>query len=431
MPAKKLLFLGADTSTEDAIRHAKSIGIYTIVTDYNPKEKMPAKQLADEAWMIDVANTDAIEKRCREEAVTAVFAGNHEFCLDQCKTLADRLGLPFYGNNDGWKATRNKAFFKKVCQECGTNVPPWILLTENTGLDEISKLEFPIIVKPTDSCAQQGLSVVRDPADLMPAYKKALAFSGDHEVIAEEYIDGDELLIFTYVHRGKLFLLGVIELFKTEINGRQNFAFGPDFGRYNQYVKERIMPGLQRIVQRLGCKEGACLFQSIYRKGVMYNIELGYRLDGVRTWRRHRRIYKTDELELMVDLALGIVDEKKILALSEPRDDNTPGTAYVLWAKPGTIKRITGLQELYARPDIIIQVDKFKEGDTVTLQDNMRSIAYCLTVYADSQSGLDEKIKEINRNLHMYDEQGNDMLIYLNDYYETWSARMAKGLETK
>ena len=38
MKSKKLLFLGIDTSTGDAIEYAKSKNIYTIVTDYNSPE---------------------------------------------------------------------------------------------------------------------------------------------------------------------------------------------------------------------------------------------------------------------------------------------------------------------------------------------------------------------------------------------------------
>lgn len=115
-------------SAEDAIRYAKAKGIYTILTDYRPVDKVPAKQLADEAWMIDVADLDALEKRCREEKVTAAFAGNQGFCIDQCKILCARLGLPFYANNDGWRATRDKVFYKNICTKCGLDTPKWIWL---------------------------------------------------------------------------------------------------------------------------------------------------------------------------------------------------------------------------------------------------------------------------------------------------------------
>ncbi len=428
MPATKLLLLGADTSTMDAVNYAKSIGVHTIVTDYNPKEKVPAKILADEAWMIDVADTDALENRCREEGITAIYAGTHEFCLDQCRILCSRLGLPFYADNDGWKATRDKLFYKQICLECGLDIPQWIQLTENTKPDEIGKLTFPLVVKPADSCAQQGFSIVYDPAELMSAYNKALPFSAAHEIIAEEFIDGDEILVFTYIHEGRIICLGINELFKAEINGRRNFVFNAHYGRYNRYIKDKFLPKFERVVQRLGCNEGACLFQCMYKNGILYNLELGYRLDGARTWLHRQRIFKTSELELMVDLALGMIDEKKIRVLSNPAEQHIISAGLCLWSKPGTIKKITGIQEVFARSDTVVPLANFKEGDTVLRQDNMRSIAYCFMVFGKDQHELDRIIKEINETVHMYDQQDNEMLIHLGNYYDTWCAHMEQEL---
>ena len=93
MKRKKLLFLGIDTSTVDAIKYAKSKNIYTIVTDFNSPEAKPEKKAADEYWMIDVSDFEALKNRCMEEGITNIFAGNHEFCLDQCKRLCEELTL--------------------------------------------------------------------------------------------------------------------------------------------------------------------------------------------------------------------------------------------------------------------------------------------------------------------------------------------------
>ena len=310
MDKAKLLFLGADTSTEDAVRYAQTLGVYTIVTDYRLKEKVPAKQMADEAWMIDVKDTDALEARCREESVTAVFAGTHEFCLDQCRILCGRLGLPFYASDEGWRAARDKAFYKQVCAECGLDTPAWIRLKEDMDPSEIAKLNFPIVVKPTDSCAQQGLSVVHDPADLESAYKKAMDFSAANVVIAEEYIDGDELFVYAWLDRGKLIFLESGENFPEIINGRSNFGLFAHYGRYNDYIKNEIIPEFEKVTSRLGCENGLCLFQCIFRNGILYNLEFGYRLDGIRSWRFHKRIYGTSGGQ-----GRGLVDNEIMLVL--------------------------------------------------------------------------------------------------------------------
>ena len=47
MKRKKLLFLGIDTSTVDAIKYAKSKNVYTIVTDFNSPEIKQEKKAAE------------------------------------------------------------------------------------------------------------------------------------------------------------------------------------------------------------------------------------------------------------------------------------------------------------------------------------------------------------------------------------------------
>ena len=45
---KKLLILGSNAISCDIVKAAKELGLYTIVADWNPIEKAPAKQIADE-----------------------------------------------------------------------------------------------------------------------------------------------------------------------------------------------------------------------------------------------------------------------------------------------------------------------------------------------------------------------------------------------
>lgn len=419
---KRLLFLGADSSTKEAVEYAKSQGVYTIVADYNPTEKVIEKQIADAHWEIDVSNIDALERRCREEEITGVYAGNQEFCLDQCKELCGRLGFPFYASNDGWHAARDKAFFKEVCQECGLAVPKRYQLDENLSPEDVKKIHFPVIVKPTDSCGQQGLSIVYKEDELASAFRKALDNSVKKDIIVEDYIVGDEVYLFCFIHDGKVALFALSEVMMTEVNGRMNFGLSIQHGRYNDYVEKRLLPVFEKLVKRLGCENGACVFQGICKEGVYYNLEFGYRLDGIRSWRHTKRRFGFSQLELMVDLALGIKKPDKFW--DSVIADESVSAGYMIWIKPGEISRIEGRNALYEREDVIFILDNYKEGDIVQPNDNMRSIAFDIVIYGKTQEELGQKIDEINKILHVYDKQGNDMLIHSGGYYEQWKNRM-------
>lgn len=95
---KKLLVLGGADVHVKIVQAAKSMGVYTIVTDYHLPERSPAKQIADEYWMLSFADVDAIVKRCREEKVDGVLA----YCIDSVQIpyqqVCESLGLPCFGN---------------------------------------------------------------------------------------------------------------------------------------------------------------------------------------------------------------------------------------------------------------------------------------------------------------------------------------------
>ena len=82
MKMRKLLMIGTCVISSEMITYAKSKGVYTIVVDNRPPEISTSKLIADEAWDIDLLDIDAIEKKCKEENITAIISGVSEFRLE-------------------------------------------------------------------------------------------------------------------------------------------------------------------------------------------------------------------------------------------------------------------------------------------------------------------------------------------------------------
>ena len=68
---KRLLILGGTSASFDLVRNAKSMGIYTIVTD--PNQTGVAKELADETALVSTADIDGLVEFCRQSGVDGVF----------------------------------------------------------------------------------------------------------------------------------------------------------------------------------------------------------------------------------------------------------------------------------------------------------------------------------------------------------------------
>ena len=68
---KKLLILGANPETIPIVEAAREMGIFSIVTDYNPMA--PAKKVADKSYNIDGMDVNALVNLSKEEQVDGVL----------------------------------------------------------------------------------------------------------------------------------------------------------------------------------------------------------------------------------------------------------------------------------------------------------------------------------------------------------------------
>ena len=417
MERKKLLLLGIDNTTRDAIEYARSKNVYTIVTDFSSPETKKEKKLADEYWMVDVSDFEALKKRCIEEGVTNIYAGTNEFCLDQCKRLCKELGFPFYASDDGWKASRDKGFYKEECRKAGVLTPKQYYLDKNFSEKDLEKIQYPVVVKPSDSTARKGLSIVSNQDELRAAYEKALEYSENKKIIVEQYIDGIDVYIGCYIHNKKLKLLYVTVTQFIRVNGQKRFAFSSDFSKITKLVDEQLLSKYEKLITNMKCENGVCMFQCTSRDNLIYTFEFGYRLDGIRIWERVARTKGINELKMMVDLALGEIISDNAFIENGTKEKHI---CWLIWSLPGKISKIEGKKELYSRNDISVLVDRFKEGDTVLDVLDMRAIVLIIEVFGKNYEEITEKMIHINKTLHFYDENMNDMIIHRMPDFENW-----------
>lgn len=206
---KKMLMLGTSKMSRGIVRYAKSQGYYTIVTDYQDVSRSLAKQIADEYWMINTADVDAIVTKCKEEDVSVVMCGVTEFSLEKNMEICERLGLPIYCTPEAWHYSRDKDDFKKLCKSVGAPVAKDYHLTDALSKEELSKVEFPVVVKPVDMSGNVGVSYCYDVAQLRKAYFYARSVSKSEKVIVEKMLQGEEWYGYYAMAEGEISLVAL------------------------------------------------------------------------------------------------------------------------------------------------------------------------------------------------------------------------------
>lgn len=418
----KLLLLGISTDTKYALTYAKELGVWTIVADYTPAEQCEEKKAANEYWIVDVKDVDILERKCRDENITAIYAGNNEFCLDHVKELCHRLDLPFYASEEGWASTRDKKRFKTHCMACGLDVPRQYALTEEFLPQDLDLIRYPVIVKPTDANASKGLSLCRTQDELFPAYRKALQNSPAGSVIVEDFIDGIDGGMDFMLENGKPFLVNIDNGLDMPFGERNVFVFCLERQKLpyqTEYAK--MAPKIESLFRRMGCRNGHIFLQFRHTKdGRFFFNEMGYRIDGVGYWTLHETMFGYNSIKRMLDLALGRPFPKNwkdyLPSVRTQQYSNKIGAVYFMYARSGKISSIYGLDSIRNEAGISVVMDRYHAGDEIQETRSMIQIAYFITILADNSKEIVKKIKWINDTLKLYDTDGENLLVPFKEY---------------
>lgn len=410
---EKLLVLGSSLSSNEIVEYAKSQGIYTIVTDYLPAEKSRAKPLADECWMINTGDLDVLEEKCRHEGVTAVMCGASEFNIEMNVALCERLGLPCFCTASAWHYSKDKADFKALCREEGAPVPEDYYISDALTDEEIEQVKFPVVVKPVDQAGNKGISYCYNKEDLIEAYKYARSVSNNPKIVVERMLKGKEWYTYYVFAEGKVSQI-CLNAMESEPGHLKNlYSLTTTITDSIERVNAEINPAIERVLKRVGCREGIAWVQLMLDEdNHFYIIEMGYRLPGDIPDRSYPGVFGFSTVKWLTDYARGIKLTEKDLPAPQSHAYKKCGSGYTLWTqKSGTITEVIGFDEVVKIPGVkAYQVRHI--GDQVPVHSKVG----VLVINADTIDEFCEKIKKINQIISVRNENGEDILIRYTDF---------------
>ena len=411
---EKMLMLGTGHASIEMIKYAKSQGVYTIVTDYLDPSRSAAKLAADEYWMINTGDLDALEKKCRDEDVTAIACGVSEFNLEMTMELSKRLGLNTYCTPEAWHYSRNKRDFKELCMKLGVPMATDYKISDDPSPEELAQIEYPVVVKPVDLSSNRGISFCNNDDELRTAIKKVRKASKNPNMIVERQLHGQEVGACYAMADGEIRLVGVISMNSQPGMPTNCYSISTTVSPYVKKYVDEMNDYVVAAIKKVGCKNGYGWVETILDEdGHFYLLEMGYRLSGDMTFISLRSVANYDALGWIVDYARG----KKRDASELPKTQSGPyekaGCVYMLWANhSGNIGKYVGLekvQELY--PDAVIDFLKYP-GDHVEQYMPIGEICFA----ADDCNKMCEILDQINGIISIPDENGDEMAIKYTDF---------------
>lgn len=312
--SQKILLLGGSAQQVIAIETARRMGYYTVLCDYLPDN--PGQYSADKYYNASTTDIEAVYEIAKREKVNGILAYASDPAALPAAIVAERLGLPT-NPSKSVEILGVKHTWRKFLQYNGLACPKNFTASSNTLLEEIVEkarnLEFPIVIKPTDSSGSKGVTVlynVDDSEILLSSVQYASRYSRNGILIVEEYIERG----FPNVIGGDIFIWNGNIVLYGEMSCLRDVANNPlipigemmPSGLNSKQIKS-VHEELQKVIDLLGIRFGEMNIEIILdRSDNVHFLELGPRAGGNMIPVQLSDIFAVDLIKANVQAAMGV-----------------------------------------------------------------------------------------------------------------------------
>lgn len=409
LKGKRLLILGGMRISCEIVRKAKAMGIYTIVADYNKIEDSPGKQIADEAADLSVIDVEAVVAYVKKHEVDGVIVGFNDMLLPYYAEICENAGLPCYGTKELFEILIAKDKYKSLCRQFGVPTIPEYDIND-------TDIKYPVLVKPVDNSGSRGITICHDRQELEHAVLIGKEASKTGKVLIERYMDGREVTVFWTFQNGNYYLSALGNRHVKHNQGVDVIPLPVGYTFPSVYLPKyrlEVEDNCKRMFHHLGIKDGMMFMQCKVENGTCYVYDLGFRLTGSLEYKILERVCGYNPLEMMIEFALtGKMGEEDIEDKAVP-EFKTPAFNVSCLSAPGSIKAITGIDDVKSFPEVEDVVIAHEVGETITEQ--MKGLLAQITVRVlgsvKCKDDLLPVMQKIDNTIHIVGEQDEELLL--------------------
>jgi len=378
---QRVVIVGCGFPQLGLLRAARDLDVEVIGLDANPRAiGVSVCHDFHEVSTHDVGSIAEVVKKTRADGITTCGS---EIGLTATVRVAERLGLPFYGDVATVDRCQAKDLMRAAYRQGGAPIPAFTVATSFEEVESFVRAEgLPVVIKPSRGWGQRGVSKVEQPSELGGAFERAKAASSTETTLVEAFIEGREFSVNAYTANGVTSVYSVTERIITHYPDPPGITFAEWFpAGLDRADEKKAVEAALSGVRALGIRRGPTYTQlRIGPRGAKI-VETAYRLGG----------------GLDPDVALlasGTSLFRKILGVALSRDDweragpegkpHGGAIGKFLIGKPGRVAAIHGLDAARSMPGIIAAEVYVEPGGTVfPLTDGSKRAGHVLAVGAD------------------------------------------------
>ena len=186
---KKVLIPNGSFHDIPLIKTAKNLGFYVITSGAAPDGE--GHKYADEYVYGDFSDKELMLKIALNKQIDAICSNCNDFGYLSACYVAEKLGLPGHESYAHAVTLHHKDAFKEFARKHNLSTPKAeSFAEEQMALSWCEGQDFPLIVKPTDLGAGQGIRRVDDISEARVAIKEALDKSKAKHIVIEPFVEG-------------------------------------------------------------------------------------------------------------------------------------------------------------------------------------------------------------------------------------------------
>ncbi|MCI9535184.1 MAG: carbamoyl-phosphate-synthetase [Lachnospiraceae bacterium] len=411
---KKLLILGGNPETVPLIEIANSMGIKTIVS--SGRHTDPAKTVAWKAYDVDGMDVAGLIALAHEEQVDGVLVGVADILVPSYCKVCDALNLPCYATQQIVDVFAFKDVFKATCERYGIHGIPEFYLDSEMKKSDLSKIIYPVMVKPVDNGGGVGMTVAYNEEELRKGVNAALASSNTKRFIVEKYMQCDDMGMYYTFKDGYCSASCIYDRYTTdEQPGFSRVCLGGTYpSKHLSEYFSRMHNNAIRMFKDIGIKNGVLMLSAFYENGEFYVYDTGFRLQGEAPHILMKAIHGFDQREMLIRFALTGSEGNVNLEVED--DARLRGKwAATLWflLRKGKIAKIEGFENIKDDSRVIANIQRLNVGDEV-IEDwigNEKQVLTRMYLVCNSKQELNNTLKEYVNKVKVYDINNCNLLL--------------------
>lgn len=408
---KRMLLLGSSIWKDIIAEYAAKNNVDLLFAGNTPSE---LDKIVKEYYRIDSTDRETMIPFIKSLNVDGVFMGGSELIISHACEYLNEMGYPCYCTKEQWELCQNKQAFKNMCRQYGVPCVP-----EFSQDDNPSTYDYPIIVKPTDSCSAKGITVCYNPDEYKKAIGHALEYSTEKRFIIEKFIEnkGATMSVKYIIVDGEPYLEAVGDRYVLDSNHGKALITAAAFypSKYIDLYIRTIDEKVKAMFKGIGLKNGALFLEAIGNPDGIWFYEMGLRISGGQTYKITEKTCGINELKMLINHACtGKMCEKEDTKKINPYLNGYYSASLTIPLGEGTIAKIDGLDDVKAIPETGVIVQYWKEGDTV-LPKHIGTLdqLFCrIPVIVKGKDSLASIMQAIKNSLSVKDKEGNEMIIW-------------------